>query len=97
MSSVLQHGGGARAVRLSVLVSGSEAAEISRRAEEAGLSVSAYLRAQALGTGVSEGEAEAMAIFDRLLDEMTARVDAANGGLVASLERMDAAKPGSAA
>jgi hypothetical protein len=81
---------GARAIRLSVLVSGSEAVEISRRAEEAGLSVSAYLRAQALGTGVSGNEAEAMNIFDRLIDEMTARIDEANAGVMASLQRMDA-------
>lgn len=78
----------ARATRLSVLVSASEGAEISRRAEEAGLSVSAYLRAQALGTGLSETETEAMAIFDRLLDEIAARVDAANTGLAAALGRI---------
>jgi hypothetical protein len=51
--------------------------------------VSAYLRAQALGTGVAE--AEAMAVFDRLLDEMTARIDAANAALLASLKRMETA------
>jgi hypothetical protein len=89
MSSALQNADGARATRLSVLVTGSEAAEISRRAEEADLSVSAYLRAQALGTGAAE--AEAMAVFDRLLDEMTARIDAANAGLLASLKRMETA------
>ncbi len=89
MSLALQDADGARATRLSVLVTGSEAAEISRRAEEADLSVSAYLRAQALGTGVAE--AEAMAVFDRLLDEMTARIDAANAGLLASLKRMETA------
>jgi hypothetical protein len=38
-------------------------------------------------------QAEAMMIFDRVLDEMTARVDAANAGLVGALGRMDAAKP----
>ncbi len=89
MSLALQDADGARATRLSVLVTGSEAAEISRRAEEADLSVSAYLRAQALGTGVAE--AEAMAVFDRLLDEMTARIDDANAALVASLKRMETA------
>jgi hypothetical protein len=89
MSLALKDADGARATRLSVLVTGSEAAEISRRAEEADLSVSAYLRAQALGTGVAE--AEAMAVFDRLLDEMTARIDAANAGLLASLKRMETA------
>jgi hypothetical protein len=92
MSLALQDG--ARATRLSVLVSGSEAVEISRRAEAAGLSVSACLRAQGLGTGVSSHEAEAMKIFDGLLDEMAARADAANAGVVASLQRMDAAKSG---
>ncbi len=94
MSTALQDAGAARTTRLSVLVSTSEAEEISRRAGEAGLSVSAYLRAQALGTGVSENEAEAMMIFDRLLDEMTVRVDAANAGLLASLSRMDSARSG---
>jgi hypothetical protein len=57
--------------------------------------VSAFLRAQALGTG--RGEAEAMMVFDRLLDELTARVDAANAGLTASLARMGAAESGSKA
>jgi len=47
-------------VKLSVLVSGSGAAEISRRTEEPGLSVSAYLRAQARVNGV--GETEAMTV-----------------------------------
>jgi len=93
MSTALHDPSGARATRLSVLVSGSEAEEISHRADEAGLSVSAYLRAQALGTGLSVIEAEAMVIFDRLLDEMTARVEDANAGLVASLKRMDASDP----
>jgi len=41
-------------------------------------------------------QAEAMTIFDRILDEMTARVEAANAGLLAALGRMDAAKPGGA-
>jgi len=95
MSIALQKADGARATRLSVLVSDSEAAEISRCAAEAGLSVSAFLRAQALGTG--RGEAEAMMVFDRLLDELTARVDAANAGLAASLARMGAAESGSKA
>jgi hypothetical protein len=58
--------------------------------------LSAYLRAQALGTGVSEAEADAMTIFDGILDEMTARFEAANAGLVASLGRTDAASPGGA-
>jgi len=92
MSLALQDADGARATRLSVLVTSSEAAEISRRAEESGLSVSAYLRGQALGTGAAE--AEAMAVFDKLLDEMTVRIDAANAGLLASLKRMDSANAG---
>jgi hypothetical protein len=49
----------------------------------------AFLRVQAPGNGVSAAGAEAMAIFDRLLDEMTARVEVANVGLAAVLGRMD--------
>ncbi len=47
------------------------------------------MRVQAPGNGVSAAGAEAMAIFDRLLDEMTARVEVANVGLAAVLGRMD--------
>jgi len=94
MSVAFQDGGGARATRLQVLVSPNEAEEISRRAGEAGLSVSAYLRTQALNGPVSKDELAAMAIFDRLLDDMTSRVDAANAGLSASLERIKATKSG---
>jgi hypothetical protein len=75
--------------RLSVLVSRSEAAEISRLAGDAGLSVSAYLYSRALGIGL--GDAEAIMVFDKILDELTERVDEENAGIIASLERIDTA------
>jgi len=89
MSLALYDNKGIRAARLSVLVNGAEAEEIAHRAAAAGVSVSAYLRARALGDGVSEDEAAAMRAFDRVIDEMTARVDEANASLEAALARME--------
>jgi hypothetical protein len=80
----------ARAARLSVLVNSAEAEEITRRAAAAGLSVSAYLRAAALSNAASPDEQEAMAIFDRLLDEINTTLDQANNSLEATLSRIDA-------
>ena len=81
-----------RATRLTVLVSAAEAAEIARRAEEAGLSVSAYLRARALGPAAAgraaEGTGEqavALRHFDALLGRMEADLDGALTALAASL------------
>ena len=54
-----------RATRLTVLVSAAEAAEIARRAEDAGLSVSAYLRARALGPAAAGRAAEGRAAEGR--------------------------------
>lgn len=90
MSLALYDGKGTRSARLSVLVNGAEAEEIAHRAAAAGVSVSAYLRARALGDGKSEDEAAAMRVFDQVIDEMTARVDEANASLEAALARMEA-------
>jgi len=96
MSVALQDSGGTRATRLSVLVTSGEAEEIAHRAETAGLSVSAYLRAMALGDGASKEEQEAMRIIDRVLDEMIATVDQANTSLEAALDGMEKHRAGAA-
>ena len=61
-----------RATRLTVLVSAAEAAEIARRAEEAGLSVSAYLRARALGPAAAGRAAEDRAAEGRAAERAAA-------------------------
>jgi hypothetical protein len=88
MSLAVQDTIGPRATRISVLVSTPEAEEISARAEAAGLSVSAYLRAQALGAIPSGDEQEALKIFDRVIDDITTRIDQANASLEAALTRL---------
>jgi len=88
MSVALRDTIGPRATRLSVLVSEAEAAEVARRAAAAELSVSAYLRAQALGAPAPPEERQALAVFDRVLDELVGRVDAANQALGAALARL---------
>ena len=61
-----------RATRLTVLVSAAEAAEIARRAEDAGLSVSAYLRARALGPAAAGRAAEGRATEGRATERAAA-------------------------
>ena len=92
MSVVLQDAIGPRTTRLSVLVSSSEAEEIAHRAEAANLSVSAYLRAQALTNNLADdaaaGDPEALAVFDQIIDVITTRIDQANSSLEAALARL---------
>jgi len=88
MSFAVQDPIGPRATRLSVLVSTPEAQEISERAQAAGLSVSAYLRTQALTDIASPEEQEALKVFDRVIDDITSSIDQANASLEAALSRM---------
>jgi len=88
MSVALQDAVGPRTTRLSVLVSNTEAAQIAARAEAAKLSVSAYLRAQALMSGASDNEPEALAVFDQVISDISTRIDAANASLEAALSRL---------
>ena len=78
-----------RATRLTVLVSAAEAAEIARRAEEAGLSVSAYLRARALGPA-TEGRATEGRATERAAAEGTGEQAVALRHFDALLGRMEA-------
>jgi len=87
MSAALQETISPRTTRLAVLVSNAESQEIALRAEAANLSVSAYLRAQALGTGAGNDQ-EALAVFDQIIDTITARIDQANTSLEAALARL---------
>ena len=88
MSTEVHEAPDVRATRLSVLVSESEAAEIAQRAEAAGLSMSAFLRNQALGLGGKAEEDEALRCVDALIDKMTQDVDAAIAEVGASVARM---------
>jgi hypothetical protein len=91
MSVALQDAIGPRSTRISVLVTDAEAQEIARRAESANLSVSAYLRAQALSAASPpENDTDALAIFDRIIADIITRIDAANTGLEAALSRLNA-------
>ncbi|MBV8457587.1 MAG: hypothetical protein JO122_13340 [Acetobacteraceae bacterium] len=89
MSTTVHEAPNARTTRLSVLVSAPEAAEIARRAEAAGLSVSAFLREQALGLANRREDAEALRRVDDLIDRMTRDVDEAIEQVTATLARLD--------
>ena len=73
-----------RTMRLTSLVSKAEAALIAKRAEAAGLSVSAYLRDCALGASANADTDEAQAL--RQVDALVARMEA-------DLDRATAACP----
>ena len=77
-----------RTSRLSTLVSERENKEIEKRAKRAGLSVSAYLRIQALGA--DEESTAAMAEFDRQLDRIESALDLAIGAVAAANAAIDA-------
>ncbi len=68
-------------------MSSAEAQEISERAKAASLSVSAYLRAQALSAAAGNDQ-EAIAVFDQIIDDFTTRIDQANASLEAALARL---------
>jgi hypothetical protein len=74
---------------MSALVSDFEAAEIARRANVAGMSVSAYLRDRALDIGERAEDAEAIHHVDRMIEKMTTDLDQAIGDLTTSLRRMN--------
>lgn len=78
-----------RTTRLTALVSAAEADAIARLAAAAGLSVSAYLRDRALGSG--GGDEAALREVDRMIARMEQDLDAAVGEIASVLARMDAA------
>ena len=82
-----------RTTRLTALVSVAEAELIAKRAEAAGLSVSAYLRDRALDLSgdADTSDTEALRQVDFLVARMEADLDRATTVLAASLARMDAA------
>lgn len=89
MSALVNDPSPARTTRMSALVSDFEAAEIARRANAAGLSVSAYLRERALNLDDHAEDADALRQVDRMIDKMTADVDNAIGVLATTLRRMN--------
>jgi hypothetical protein len=85
-------GGGAdvRANRLTTLVSNSENEIITKKAEAAGLSVSAFLRDLALGSLADMRDEAALRQVDAMIDRMEGDLDSAIGELSATLARMEA-------
>jgi hypothetical protein len=79
-----------RSNRLTTLVSDSENEAISKKAEAAGLSVSAYLRDLALGSRADAGDEAALRQVDRLIDRMEGDLDSAIAELSAAMARMEA-------
>ena len=90
MTTTMTVGEGVRSTRLSVLVSEAESARIARQAELAGTSVSAYLRALALGSRDDAGEQAALRQIDALIERMENDIDRAAAELTAALVRMEA-------
>jgi len=76
-----------RSHRLTTLVSAAEGEAIAQKAEAAGLSVSAYLRAQALGSEADPSGKAALGHVDRMESDL----DAGIAELAAVLARMDVA------
>ena len=77
--------------RLTTLVSDCETKIISEKAEEAGLSVSAYLRDLALGSSGDVRDEAALRQIDAMIDRMEHDLDSAIVALSASLARMEVA------
>ena len=86
----LNPGADIRTNRLTTLVSDVESALIAKKAEAAGLSVSAYLRASALGTETSGGDEAALRQIDLLIARMESDLDGAVAEVNAALARMAA-------
>lgn len=78
------------------MVNSAESALITARADAAGLSVSAYLRALALGEP-SGADAQALAQVDSLIAGMEAKIDAATAAVDVVLARLEATAPRGAA
>jgi len=80
-----------RSNRLTTLVSDSEGEAIAKKADAAGLSVSAYLRAQALGSEADPSGEAALRQVDLLIDRMESDLDGAIAELAAAMARMEIA------
>lgn len=72
------------------LVSPEESAIVTARAEAAGMSVGAYVRARLLDDNAG-ADAEALAMVDQLIAGMETRLDDAMQAVDAAMDRMDAA------
>lgn len=88
MSTAIHEPAGARATRLSVLVSDAEAEQITKQAQASGLSVSAFLRERALGLKGSREEEEALRQVDALIDKMAGNVESAIGQVASTFARL---------
>jgi Mobilization protein NikA len=93
MSVAMMPAAAGRTIRLTALVSEAEAAEIARRAGAEGLSVSAYLRARALGGAGETEEDAALRQVDALIGRMEADIDGAIEVLARTNARLKARSP----
>jgi len=87
--AAMNGGADARNNRLTALVSDSENEIIAKKAEAAGLSVSAYLRVQALGPEADLTSDAALRQVDLLIDRMESDLDSAIAELLAAMARME--------
>lgn len=90
MAVALSGGVDVRSTRLTTLVSDSEGEAIAKKAEAAGLSVSAYLRSLALGPEIDLDNEAVLHQVDLLIDRMERDLDGAIAGLAETIARMDA-------
>lgn len=91
MSAALHDPPDLRATRLSALVNAAEAETIARRAAESGLSVSAFLRARALGPADSPEEGPALRAVDEAIARMGRELDLAIAAIGAAMARLERA------
>ncbi|WP_029008655.1 plasmid mobilization protein [Azospirillum halopraeferens] len=76
--------------RLKALVNGTESAEIEARANAARMSISAFVRAAALGEVGDAAQAEALRQFDEIIAKMERSVNAAVLAVDEANRRMEA-------
>jgi hypothetical protein len=79
-----------RANRLTTLVSNAENEIITKKAEAAGLSVSAFLRDLAVGSLADMRDEAALRQVDAMIDRMEGDLDSAIEELSATLARLEA-------
>jgi hypothetical protein len=91
VAAAMNVGADVRNNRLTTLVSDVESEVITRKAEAAGLSVSAYLRELALGSPVDARDEAALRQIDLMIERMEGDLDGAIRELSATMTRMAAA------
>lgn len=90
MSVAIKSAPASRTVRLTVLVSAAEAAEVARHAAVAGQSVSAWLRDRALGARGNADEEAILHQVDAVIERMEADLSGAIAAVSGCLDRLGA-------